>query len=93
MLPQHHNGKRTYPILDPMPNGQNKSPAASFQPPSDGAGGLAGSDILRLHRKGSKVWSEIRGKLMGKVGRNSHGNSGLCIAIFNLLLVRLIVGC
>ncbi|KAL7789466.1 kinase-like domain-containing protein [Trichoderma ceciliae] len=57
MLPQHHNGKRSYPILDPTRDGQNESPTASFQPPLDGAEGLAGSDILKLHRKGSKVCS------------------------------------
>ncbi|KAH6608747.1 agc ndr kinase [Trichoderma cornu-damae] len=77
MLPQHHNGKRSNPILDPTPVGPNESAAASFQPPPDRAEGLAGSDILRLHRKGSKVWSDLRDRLKatGRAkGRNSHGS-------------------
>ncbi|UKZ66753.1 uncharacterized protein TrAtP1_007924 [Trichoderma atroviride] len=74
MLPRHHNGQRTYPILDPVPNSPNESSAASNQPPSGGIEGHLSSDILNLHRKGSKVWSELRGKLMARVGKNSHGS-------------------
>lgn len=77
MLPQHRNSQRTYSVLDPMPKSPDESSAASIQPPLGGIEGHVGSDILTLHRKGSKVWSEIRGKLMGRVGRNSHGNSVL----------------
>ncbi|KAL7925028.1 kinase-like domain-containing protein [Trichoderma austrokoningii] len=78
MLPRHLNGQRTYPVLDSVPNSPNESSAASNQPPSGGTDGLLSSDILNLHRKGSKVWSEIRGKLMARVGKNSYGsqNSG-----------------
>ncbi|RFU76211.1 agc ndr kinase [Trichoderma arundinaceum] len=56
MLPQHHNDKRSYPIQDHIFNGPNEVHAASLQPPPDEVEGLAGSDILKLHRKGSKVF-------------------------------------
>ncbi|KAK1241567.1 hypothetical protein MKX08_001541 [Trichoderma sp. CBMAI-0020] len=74
MLPRHHNGQRTYPVLDSVPNSPNESSAASNRPPSGGIEGHLSSDILNLHRKGSKVWSELRGKLMARVGKNSHGS-------------------
>ncbi|KAK6449850.1 kinase [Trichoderma asperellum] len=74
MLPQHHNGQQTYPVLDSIPNSPDGPSAASIQRLSGGTEGHVGSDILNLHRKGSKVWSEIRGKLMGRVGKNGHGS-------------------
>lgn len=91
MLPQHHNGQQTYPVLDSIPNSPDGPSAASIQRLSGGTEGHVGSDILNLHRKGSKVWSEIRGKLMGRVGKNGHGNSVLCAKF--MLLVRLFTQC
>lgn len=77
MLPQHHNAKRNYPLLDPTPHGTNASRTASFQPPLNGGEGLAGSDILKLHRKHSRQWTDRFRKVIGVKGRNEHGTSVL----------------
>lgn len=66
-----------------MSNKPSESYSVPFQSPFNAAEGISGSDILKLHRKGSKVWSGIRGKVkeaVGAMGRNSHGNSALDFA-------------
>ncbi|KAL7785108.1 kinase-like protein [Trichoderma afarasin] len=72
MLPQPHNARRNHPALDPPPNGPNDSHIPSFRPPFNGEEGLAGSDLLRLHRKHSKQWTDKFRKAIGVKGRNDH---------------------
>lgn len=84
MLPQHHDARRNHPALDPPPNGPNDSHIPSFRPPFSGGEGLAGSDLLRLHRKHSKQWTDKFRKAIGVKGRNDHGSS-----IVHLRLERL----
>ncbi|KAK0760998.1 hypothetical protein N5P37_005939 [Trichoderma harzianum] len=76
MLPQPHNARRNHPALDPPPNGPNDSHIPSFRPPFNGGEGLAGSDLLRLHRKHSKQWTDKFRKAIGVKGKNDHGSQG-----------------
>jgi hypothetical protein len=75
MLPQHHSVRRNNQLPDPTSSGQNESRTVPFQLPFNGGEGLAGSDILKLHRKHSRQWAEKLRKVIGVKGRNDTGKS------------------
>ncbi|KAL7820101.1 kinase-like protein [Trichoderma gracile] len=75
MLPQHPNVRRNNQLPDPTSSGQNESRTVPFQLPFNGGDGLAGSDILKLHRKHSRQWAEKLRKVIGVKGRNDHDST------------------
>ncbi|KAL6873219.1 kinase-like protein [Trichoderma novae-zelandiae] len=75
MLPQHHNARRNNALPDPTSAGQHGPRIIPFQLPFNGGEGLAGSDILKLHRKHSRQWADKLRKVIGVKGRNDHDST------------------